>query len=353
MDNPLKATVPEQIRNRYPLLLFLFLYLFWTLFTYQDFGETWDESGVYARGIVLYHHLAGDHRTDFIILHKTAPDDGMVLYDHLYSMVLYLFNPSGDVDVYHWLNMAFASLLFIAAFEVLLSLYRRPLWALGGPLFLALTPRFLGDIPANPKDMPFAVLYFLSLCGLYFLNKRPATPPLVKGLVLGALFGLTLCARMLGLTLFIVYFLFEFYTHLSDRKDRGIKNIFSFSRTFTPSFLVTFILSSFILIFSWPFLRAEFPKHLSEILSASKNFSWLNKVLFMGREVPAASLPWTYLPVWLLATTPLFILIFLILIWFMKDKLKNRLLVLFTLTLAVNFMLVLLLRPVLYDGLRH
>jgi hypothetical protein len=73
----------------------------------------------------------------------------------------------------------------------------------------------------------------------------------------------------------------------------------------------------------------------------------------MGQEIPAASLPWTYLPVWLLATTPLFILIFLILIGFMRDKLKNRLWVLLTLTLAVNFMLVLVLKPVLYDGLRH
>src|ERR1041385_2569857 len=47
----------QPIRDRYPLFLFLIFYFIWTLFTYQDFGETWDESGVYTRGIAFFHYL--------------------------------------------------------------------------------------------------------------------------------------------------------------------------------------------------------------------------------------------------------------------------------------------------------
>src|SRR5581483_5229388 len=61
-----------------------------------------------------------------------------------------------------------------------------------------------------------------------------------------------------------------------------------------------------------------------------------------------------YLPVWILITTPLFVLFFLGGAWFfLKDKNKNRLLILMAAAMGVNLGLYFLLRPVVYDGLRH
>jgi hypothetical protein len=321
--------------------------------TYQDFGETWDESGVYTRGIAFFHYLSGDARAAGFFLHRAAADDGIVLYNHLYSLILYLLNPAGDIDVYHWLNMAFAGFLFIAAYEVLLAVYQSSLSALLGPIFIFLIPRFTGDIPANPKDMPFAVLYFASLSAVFFLNRRPQIPFFVKGLILGCFFGLTQCVRTLGLTLFLLYFLFELKSYLLAPDGTVRKTAADFLKKTLPVLFVALLTAFSLLALSWPYLRSDFPLHLSEILSASKNFAWKNNVLFMGREVPADSLPWTYLPVWFIVTTPLFILLFLGLIFLMRDKLKNRLFVLFSAALALNFALVLGLKPVLYDGLRH
>jgi hypothetical protein len=339
------------IRRRYPLIFFILFYLAFTDFSFRDFGETFDESGVYTRGIVLQHYMTHD---DFLgFLHKSSPDDGAVIYSHFYSLILSYLNPSGDLDNYHWLNMVFALLTFIALFELLLSQTQKPALAILGPLFLALTPRFSGDIPANPKDIPFAVFYLLALWAIYVFHQRPQTHPYLKILVLGSLFGFTQSCRLLGLTLYPVYLIFDlhFFHH---------GGIHSFSKwkshllEMAGCLLLIFITASFVMILTWPYLGANYFNHLWELLGAARNFYWNNNVLFMGKEISSSQLPWTYLPVWFLVTTPLFILFFLGASFkFIQKKTSNPLFILMAAAVAVNGAFYLVLKPVLYDGLRH
>jgi hypothetical protein len=312
---------------------------------------TFDESGVYARGIGLAHYLVHDDFAGF--LHKSVPDDGLVIYDHFYAMVLSLLNPSWDLDYYHWLNMFLALFLFAALFEVLLWQTQKPWLSLLGPAFLFLTPRFLGDIPANPKDMPFAVFYFLGLAGLFFFSRRPQSNPLVRILALGCLFGLAQSTRILGFTLYGVYLLFDLHLYYHAQKH-SLKEWRGHLLETGATLLLIFIVANFLLVLTWPYLGGNYFNHLLDLLTLSKNFFWKNPVLFLGREIPSSQLPWTYLPMWILVTTPLFILFFLgASFFFMRNKLKNNLLVLLTVALAINILLYLVLRPVLYDGLRH
>lgn len=351
METALKAKPLSQIRNRYPFLFFVFFYLFWVLITYHDYGMTADESGVYARGMGLAHYLIHDDFPGF--LHKSVPDDGLVIYDHFYAALLSLFNPSGGLDYYHWLNMFFALFLFGAVFEALLWQTQKPWLALLGPLFLFLTPRFMGDVPANPKDMPFSVFYFLALTGLFFFSRHPKTNPLIKVLVLGLLFGFAQCSRTLGVTLYGVYLLFDLHLYYHGGKHSA-RDWRRHLLELAGSLFLIFVVANFIWILTWPYLGANYFHHLWEALNVSKNFFWNNNVLFLGKEIPSSNLPWTYLPVWFLVTTPLFLLFFLgASLLFIKNKLKNDLLVLMTVALAFNFFLYLLFKPVLYDGLRH
>ena len=339
------------LRRRYPLIFFVLFYLILTNLTFKDFGETFDESGVYTRGIVLNHYLIHDDFMGF--LHKSAPDDGAVIYDHFYSLVLYGLNPNADLDDYHWLNMVFGLLAFIALYELLLSQNQKPLLSLLGPLFLFLIPRFLGDIPANPKDMPFAVFYLLTLSAIYFFHQKPKTHPYVKILVLGLLFGFTQSSRLLGLTLYPVYLLFDlhFFYHSSTHiLSKWKKHLLELAATLT----LVFIISNFFMVLTWPYLGANYFNHFEELLGIAKNFYWNNNDLFMGQEIPSTHLPWTYLPVWFLITTPLFILFFLASSFiFIKNKMANPLYILMGAAVTVNVAFVLILKPVLYDGLRH
>jgi hypothetical protein len=108
------------------------------------------------------------------------------------------------------------------------------------------------------------------------------------------------------------------------------------------------------MMLTWPYLGANYFAHFAEALNISKNFFWNNTVLFMGQTIPAAQLPWTYLPVWFLITTPLFILFFCASsFFFIKDKMKDPLYILMGVAVTVNGAFYLFFKPVLYDGLRH
>ncbi len=338
------------LRSRFPLLLFLLVYLTWSFGTFGHYGMTFDESGVYVRGMALGHSFSHE---DTQILFKHAPDDGLVIYDHFYPYVLSLLNPSADIDVYHWLNTLFALTAFILLFELLLVRVQKPWLALLGPVFLALTPRFLGDIPANPKDMPFAVFYLLALGLIYFFHQRSRAGLLAQALLLGLAFGLAESSRILGLTLFPVYVLFDLHFLCRDPKQ-GWKEWKVHLRDMILLLTSVFIVSSFFLIATWPYLGSNFFLHFKEALDISSDFFWKNPVLFFGQEIPADHLPWTYLPVWFLLTTPLFILFFCATSFFFIPKMmKDPLYILMGVAVTVNGAFYLLFKPVLYDGLRH
>jgi hypothetical protein len=109
-----------------------------------------------------------------------------------------------------------------------------------------------------------------------------------------------------------------------------------------------------MMVVTWPYLASNYGAHLLETFLNSKNFYWNNRVLFEGHEIPSTQLPLTYLPVWLLITTPLGILFLLAISGrFIQGFIQNELVVLLCCALGVNAGLVLLFHPVLYDGLRH
>ncbi len=349
-----QAASPTFFEKRYPLVFFSFFYFLFIALTYRNYGETWDESGVYARGLVLGRYLLDGQWMGLI--QKASPNDATVLYDHWYAWVLSLLNPSMDIAYDHWLNLAFGFFLFAAAYEVLLAQTRKPWAAVLGPVFLFLTPRLTGDLPANPKDGPFAVLYFVSLAAVFLLNQKPF-PSLGKILILGALFGLTVSQRLVGFTLFLIWpcyemILWRWEAAKTNRKPKAKPTPFWSDRI--PAFLLVFILSNFILVATWPYLGADYFHRMIELLDAAKNYPWSSPVLFMGREIQSNDLPRSYLPVFLLVTTPLFILgWFLASFTALKKTKANPLWLLLALALLVNLAFYFLLKPVVYDGLRH
>lgn len=338
--------------RRFPLLLFILLYLCWTFATFMDFGATFDESSVYVRGLALGHQLIHDDVPGMLV--KSVPDDGLVIYDHLYGLILGFLNPSGNLDFYHLLNLLAALPLFIVLFEILLASTGNPWAATLGPVFLFLTPRFSGDLPGNPKDIPFATAYFLALAGIHlFLSRRPATPVLTQSLVLGFLFGLAQCARTLGFSLYLVFLLYDF--HLFYHRGKQLWKHWARHLKETALLLGSvLILSNFMMMATWPYLGGNYVAHLLEAFHNSKNFFWNNAVLFEGKQVLASQLPLTYLPVWLGITLPLGLILLLVASFrFAERFIQNELSVLLVCALGVNAGLVILFHPVLYDGMRH
>src|SRR3989344_7455864 len=135
-------------------VLFLFIlcicfYLIFSLLTNKHYGITYDEFDMYEFGDAFKKQLLA------------IPDDkyegvvplSAVKVNVFYPAVLALLNPSESFEIYNLLNLFFSLPIFIAAYLLLLLLYKKQQYAIIGPIFLFLTPRFSVDIPTNLKDI--------------------------------------------------------------------------------------------------------------------------------------------------------------------------------------------------------
>jgi len=375
----MKAFKPLSIIKKHiALVLFIIVYVAIALVTYKDFGMTWDETVNYNRGVLTYTYIFKKIVSDPFKFNKEnghldikeMPQTYTLLkrylnlkrkhfrdyyyYSGFYPMVLFLLNKNKSIEQYHLLNMLFALGIFISLYSLLYHHYKDQRIAILGPLFLFLTPRFIGHIPGNPKDMPFAVMYFISCTALYFF--APSKKILTKILVLGVLFGLTQNIRVAGITLYGILVLFETYTYyLEKRNNHDVSETGGqfISREIQTVMLVGAV-ALLVSVLTWPYLGINVISNAQEVLAARMNFPWKHTVLYQGALVKGAQLPGHYLVTWFAIAMPLIILIPALLSPLaIRKRLQNRMFVLLLLVLVTNMTLYAVIKPVVYDGLRH
>ncbi len=316
------------------------LYLVFCFSTYKQFGITSDEYVEYQSGKALLHYYQTKNEYEnFDIEDMHLPTNSTYFRGHL-ALFAHL-NPSGDYERFHLFNMLSALPIFLAFYVLFWHVYKSSKLATLGTLALFLTPRFLGDIPANTKDVPFAVLFFVSLGLIYFFDKTKFNT-FAKILILGILLGFTTSFRLLGVSLFIIYFLYS----LKGPKAIALRNT-----------IFILLIAAAILTLSLPLLSNNFLEGFKTLIAKSASFDyWNNKMLFMGKFITREERPWYYLPLWLVITTPLYILLpFLIspLVLYLKKSRDSRLYQLMYLAIGINLALYMLIKPVIYNGLRH
>ncbi len=224
-----------RLKRHFTILLFIILYVFLAVSTYKDFGLTWDEPVNYNRGVRAYSHIFHKQvnrpfdfnkqdgsrdiqskpmsaQGDFTITYRSLYD--FCHYSGFYPMLLFMLNKDKSIDRYHLLNTLLALPVFVALYFVLFKQYRNQYVAIMGRVLLFLMPRFTGDIPANPKDTPFAVMYFISCVAIYCLASYRKS--FGKILTLGLLFGISQNLRTVGITLYAILFIFDAYAFYSD-----------------------------------------------------------------------------------------------------------------------------------------
>ena len=328
-------------------LLFIFLIFFFVIstLTYKDFGTSFDEPGVYLWGKLFYNRVRGNDpalNKDFVIPRDKSD---MAFYNSTYPAILHQINKSERMEVNHFLNLLFSSVIFIAIYRILLVTFQNPIYAILGPLLLFTAPRFMGEVPLNPKDIPFAIVFYLALALIYFTSHWETKKRI---LILGIFFGLAQSWRIIGYTLYPITVIYELIVLLRSNKKNILKQI---GELFLEVFLI-FIIGFLIHMTTLPYLGADPFHHFIDLLSLTKKFPWNSSTLFMGQQTSAQKLPLSYLPVWFGITTPLVILFLVASTVFLWKKI-NKLQLLFLTALLVNFGLFFILRPVVYDGVRH
>ena len=331
-------------------LIFTLGYFIFAFATYKDFGISADEPEQYTNGKIFLHYLQGtltqEENVEMTKIIETP-------YNRYYTALLALINYKDYYEWYHLLNFITGYAAFLLVYLLGLRLFGTPAKAVVAPIILALYPSFLGHIPINTKDIPFASVFLLSVyVGTYVVDKQRGARLSAKNLLLSALFGLavglTASFRAIGFSVLAMLI----YTPILYKKKLHFLLIHA---------LIIAVCGYAALYVSYPLIQKEPIQGVVHYFKESASFgNWHNLLFIDGNFYTKEKRSQSYLPVYLLRTTPDFILVLFsagsMFIGYRLVKNRDRgviLLGLIAFLVVVNFLLYFALNPVIYNSVRH
>lgn len=344
------------------LTLFAVL-LILALVTFKDYGVTWDEDAQNWYGVaVLNYYLSGFTDHSYMRLYD------LFYYGSIFDTVAAALNhvsPFGTFETRHLLN----ALIGIVGIVGTWKLGR----GLGGPragfvaaLFLALTPNYYGQMFNNPKDVPFAASMVWALYYLVCAIRQLPRPDWRLGAKLGLAAGFALAVRVGGLLIFgyigVALLGFGLWRLAESRRVApALGECWAGGwRLFLPAIAVAYP----VMLLFWPWAQQSPLINPVRALLYFSHEIFPYGTLFDGHYIPAADLPWTYLPTYIVLALPeLVLLLFAVApvvalvplrradAW--RDR--GRVLGLFMLGFAIVFPVAyaIAIQAVLFDGMRH
>lgn len=281
-------------------------------------------------------------------------------FDTFSNVIIRTLNLENIYESRHFINSLFGwlAILFAGLLAMRLSDWRTGVIAL---LFVFFTPRFLGHSFNNPKDVPFALGYIMSL---YYTIKLFRTYPVLPKRTLFMLalsLALGMSIRVGGLLSFAYVFVMLGFTHIGLY---GLPSVFKDTdkRKWLIGGGVTAalgcVLAWILGILPWPYgLQAPIDNPLNALKEFS-SFSAGLRQLFEGKNIMSKELPKYYLLKYLWLTTPLIVMagIAMLLAFSLpKLKMKNWNAPMLMLAFAVVFPIAYIYYKGsnVYGGLRH
>jgi hypothetical protein len=267
--------------------------LMWVLIGFPHYGITWDEplhleNG--ERALAWYRSQGADDS----VLHF----QNLYLYGALYDSLTMAISLAFSLDGY-------AVRRFIGGLIGMIGLWavRRQAIALGSPragtlalLLLSLTPEWMGQAFANPKDTPMAAAAaWIGVYQIYLLKQVPR-PPWRHALAYGFAFGCALGIRVGGIILIGPLLLVSAAWAAFLWRKQGIGRAFDLIRGMAPRLLLAFGLGWIMMLASWPWaLQAPLERPLQALIGFSR-FPLAFDFPFAGLSLNSADLPWWYVP---------------------------------------------------------
>ena len=287
------------IEEKYKIVVCLFFAIFLCIgiTVFKDYGISWDESQQRHTGTInTLYVFKGDQRllTDSERYHGPAFEIFLADIERILNLTK---SPRAIFLMRHLVTF----LLFYTGvlFFYLLCKHRFGNWKIGllGSLFLILSPRIFAHSFYNSKDIPFLAMFIISIYTLVkYLDK--------KTLSRAAFHALT-CALLIDIR--IVGIIVPFFTIIFLVADSLIiKTKEIEDKEIITGFLMYTLLLSCFTVFFWPVLWANPLYHLTNAFIQMCRFPWHGTVLYLGSYIKVTNLPWHYIPVWIIISTPLF-----------------------------------------------
>lgn len=344
--------------------LFFVTYLTLGLCIYQDYGVSWDEPISRMNGLVNYKYLTEYFFPSLVAesmhsipnLHDWMDRDYGVAFELPVTAIERLLNLKESRDIFKFRHMAtflFSSLGVIAIYATCKKIYGDYRIGLLAALMLVLSPRIFAESFYNSKDIVFMTAIAIAI---YTMTNFLSKPSLPWAVIHGFCTALAIDIRIMG----IMILLCTIGALVIQLRKRVIP---------TQQLRIsaeTYILATCVFIIAmFPFLWINPWVHFLVVLKNMAQFRWDSNVLYLGKMIPASNLPWHYVPVWILITTPpLYIILMIVgMAATLKQLIKNK----FTLwsdNLEMHDLIhlsiligpiaaVIILGSVLYDGWRQ
>ena len=334
------------------LLLFLMCMLSF------DYGITGDEvlQKNYGDDVLAYFETGGKNK-------KCLEWELLAYYGGLFDyMSAWLNKNIGGLDPYdmrHLLNaiFGFVAILFAARTGRAVSgSWRVALLTL---IFLALSPRFFGHSMNNPKDIPFATGFLISVYYLVQLTKQLPRPSVKSMFMLAMGIGLTINVRSGGIILmpYMAIFMAGWVILRKDMRPMLTKFKIMPLANMLAVFLGVSALGYWAGTWFWPYAQQDIMGNPFKALGEMTKYSVGIRMLWGGYHLWSDQLPWYYIPQWLIMSSPIAVLAGFPLIFgiFFSPKHKERWLIaglaLFTSFFPVAYAIY--KKSSLYDGMRH
>lgn len=401
----------KTIGQKYGVLLFFLIFFLYGMAVVRDYGISWDEATERNSSLINLGYImpqAKELVTDTVNFNGLPPLNEYkdryygvagqfptVLAEYLYQ---FRFNYQ-QIYLLRHLYTFFVFWIACIFFYLICDSFTHSLkFSLMGVFLLISSPRILADSFYNIKDLLFLSLFIITLFfGLRLLRRQTISRLLAFGFfgglcancrIVGAV-PVICCVLMLGIELL--------FSEFDKRRHQSVSSATSQQKQSCPIsvfrqllFCLGTGLSSLLFYMAFtPILWRHPIDGLRGVIETFSSYtSYAQSIFYMGDYPMTDQLPWHYLPVWILATTPVIILLLTaagvlfqlqslaaeIRIFFLRShnrhseeavgtschpqastrhsERQTEKLFLF-LNIAIPLLYVFLFRPVLYNGWRH
>ncbi len=332
------------------LILFLIMCTI-ALFSFDEYGMSWDEKAQRFTGLVNYNYIVSGNQ----FLHEWPDRDYGIAFELPLIVIEKLFNLTDTRDIYlsrHLVTHLFFLLSAFFCFKLVDLLYKNKLLATIGFLLIVLHPRIYAHSFFNSKDIPFMSMFIICF---YYNAIAFRKKTVLHFILLGMSTGLLVNLRIMGVLFPCCIILFLIIDTVNEKKYN-----------YNLKFGIIFLVSTLIILYAtWPFLWTNPIKNFILSFTNMSKFRWDGEMLFNGDMIRAVEIGWNYIPIWFSITTPILYIItallstVLLLFQFFKtpstflsnsDERNNLIFLIF---FFIPVIIIILLRSTLYDGWRH
>jgi hypothetical protein len=282
-------------------MLVLVIVLILVGMTFQHYGISWDEEiqNTYGKKILSFYLSGFEDQSVF-------KHFNLYLYGGSFDLVAAIVNtvsPFGEYETRHLLG-GLAGTLGLTGIWRLGRLFGGPRVGFLALLLMVVTPVYYGHMFINPKDIPFSCGMVWSLYLMCRAMETLPRVPLKTALTLGAVLGLTLGTRIIGVlagfylaVALILYLALEARSG-ADRRELATKSA-GIALSFLPMLPVLYL--SMAAVWPWSWQEPLNPIHAATVFA---HFPWPGSVLVNGVMIKATELPAYYLPLFMVTQLP-------------------------------------------------